>query len=109
VGVEMALNEVGEHLGVGVASEAVALLREAGLQALVVLDDPVVDNGHAAAAVEVRVGVDLGRRAMGRPAGVRDAYGPARRGPVQLRLERGDAAHRLDTPQLALLEHGNPC
>ena len=41
-----------------------------------VLDDPVVDHGDVTGRVRVGMGVEVGRRAMGGPAGVADAGGP---------------------------------
>ena len=77
---------MGQHLGVGLAGELVALALEHGAQLVVVFDDAVVHHGHAAgtlrvrgvgvlprAMAEVRVGVVHGRRAVGGPAGVGDA------------------------------------
>ncbi len=66
------LDQMGEHLGVGVGREQVAAVAEPGRQLAPVLDDPVVDDGHPAAAVEVGVGVLLGRVTVGGPAGVAD-------------------------------------
>ena len=66
-------DQMREHLGVGVRSEDVPLVRKVGLESRVVLDDAVVDDRNAVAAravIEVRVGVDLGDLAVGRPARV---------------------------------------
>src|SRR5216117_2281233 len=67
---QVMLDEVGEHLGVGLGPERVALALEAILDLQVVLEDPVVDDDELAAAVGVgmRVLVRLPRRA--RPARV---------------------------------------
>ena len=67
------LDEMGHHFGVGGRGHRVAGAHQLAAQRAVVLDDPVVDDGEAARAVEVGVGV-LGRRvAVGGPAGVADA------------------------------------
>ena len=66
------LDQVGEHLGVGLGAEHVPPLHQALGQLDVVLDDPVVHERHRAGAVEVRVGVALRRLAVGRPAVVTD-------------------------------------
>ena len=81
-------------LGVGVAGE----LDAGGLQFLaqlgVVLDDPVVDDRDLARRVAVRVGVAVGRPAVGGPAGVAEP-GAAREargvGLGQRRFEVGQA------------------
>src|SRR5437588_4101517 len=57
---------------------------ELGLQLGEVLDDPVVDNEDLAVAVGVRVGVDVGRLAVGGPACVADPE--VARGHVRLEL-----------------------
>jgi hypothetical protein len=67
------LHEVGQDLCVGLGHEAVAGGGEARLQLEVVLDDAVVDDHDPSRAVLVRVGILLGRPAVGRPAGVADA------------------------------------
>ena len=66
-------DQVHGDLGVGVAGELDAV----GLQLLAqrgeVLDDPVVDDRDLARGVAVRVGVAVGRPAVGGPAGVAEA------------------------------------
>ncbi len=69
---EMLLDQVGHDLGVGGGGEGVALGLQVGLELEVVLDDPVVDEGEAAGAVDVGVGVVVRRVAVGGPAGVPD-------------------------------------
>ena len=80
------LDQVGQHLGVGGRGQGVPGGHELGPQLGVVLDDPVVDQGQAAGAVDVGVGV-LGRRAaVGGPAGVADGGGvPGRARPPSAR------------------------
>ncbi len=53
----------------------VAIALKAGTQRTVVFNDAVVDQRDLAGTVEMRVGVDFRRRAVGRPAGVGDAHG----------------------------------
>jgi hypothetical protein len=91
---ELLLDEVGDHLGVGLAGEAAAASGQGGPQLGVVLDDAVVDDGDAADAV--RVGVDLGRAAVGRPARVADAAVAGDRRGAELVGERGDLALATD-------------
>ncbi len=57
-------------LGVGVARELDAVGFQFLAQLGVVLDDPVVDDRDLARRVTVRVGVAVGRPAVGGPAGV---------------------------------------
>ena len=60
-------------LGVGLALELVSLGTQAATKLLEVLDDAVVDDGDAARAVRVRMGVPVGGGAMGGPSGMADA------------------------------------
>ena len=66
-------------LGVGVAGELHARGFQFGAQRGEVLDDAVVDDGDLPGGVAVRVGVAVGRPAVGGPAGVPEA-GAAREG-----------------------------
>ena len=82
--VEVIADEVGQHLGVGLREETVALALEAVPEGGVVLDDAVVDQGDLAGLVQVGMGVDVAGQAMRGPAGVADAERPGDR----VRLER---------------------
>ena len=100
VAVEMARDEMGDDLGVGLRGEHRAVVDELLLELHVVLDDPVDDHVDAVGGVEVRVRVLLGDAAVGGPAGVADAGGGRRRqhgdrsrGLVVARLD-GDAQLR---------------
>jgi hypothetical protein len=72
-------HQVHRHLGVGVAGELNPGGLEFGTQCGVVLDDPVVHDRELAGGVAVRMGVAIGRAAMGGPAGVTDAGRPGQR------------------------------
>ena len=67
------LDEVRQHLGIGLGGEPMSLGHESVLDLGVVLDDPVVDEGELAGAVGVRVGIRVVRPAVRRPARVADA------------------------------------
>ena len=71
--VERRLDQVREHLGVGLGLERVPLHLEHLPQRAVVLDDAVVHDGDRARAVDVRMRVALVRRAVRGPARVGDA------------------------------------
>jgi len=68
----LALDQVGDDLGVGLGDEAVTFLLELPFQIEVVLDDPVVHDDDLSRAIAVGVRVLLGRPAVGRPARVAD-------------------------------------
>ena len=70
VAMHLALDEVGDDLGIRFRLERVSLLLELFLQLQIVLDDPVVNDDDLAGAVAVRMRVLLGRTAVRRPARV---------------------------------------
>lgn len=69
---KLLFEQMGEHLGVGLARERVALADQIRAERREVLDDPVVDHGDPARAVHVRVSVRVGRPSMRGPARVPD-------------------------------------
>ena len=66
-------DQVRHYLGVGLGRELEALGFQFVPQFLVVFDDAVMNDGQAVAR-HMRMGVELGRLAMGRPAGVGNAH-----------------------------------
>ena len=75
-----AVHQMGNHLGVGLAAEHIALGLQSSTQRVVVFDDAVVHQGHAArlagvtfAVAEVRMRVVHRRCTVRGPAGVGDA------------------------------------
>ena len=88
---QLAADELGQHLGVRLGDELDALLAQLLAQLEVVLDDPVVDQGHMPAHVGVGMGVDRRRRTVGRPARVANSYLRA--------VERAVGEHSLESLQ----------
>jgi hypothetical protein len=86
------LDQVGQHLAVGLRLELVALFLEQGPERAVVLDDAVVHDGDLALAVDVRVGVALVGLPVGGPTRMRDPNRPVDRAAVHDALELGDLA-----------------
>ena len=84
-------HQVGDHLGVGLGRENRAVVLELGLELAEILDDAVVDERQPLG--RVRMGVHLGRRAVGRPARMADAGVAGERRAAELLLE---------VPELAL-------
>ena len=116
VAVVVALDQVGDDLGVGLRGELMPLGLQLAPQLRVVLDDPVEDDVDLVLAVAVRMGVLLGDPAVRGPAGVaepdrrrgrgdRDAAGAVRgvssTAVAQVR-EIADRAHAVD---LAVRDH----
>jgi hypothetical protein len=96
--VVLAADELGGDLGVGLGAELHALGEQLLLQGVEVLDDAVVDQREAVAlATTVRVGVAVGRAAVGGPPGVSDA-GARRR--QRVRLQRRTQVLELARPLL---------
>ena len=97
-------DEDGGDFGVGFGGEAVALGGEFLTKRLEVLDDAVVDDGEAVA--RVRVGIALGRLAVGRPTGVADADGAAERVGAELGLQVFQLALGAQARQAPVLKCG---
>src|SRR6266850_2291517 len=72
---DLVLEQVHDHLGVGLRREDVAGRDQRRLQLQEVLDDPVVDDRSGLRAIDVRMRVLLGRASVRRPARVSDAGG----------------------------------
>jgi hypothetical protein len=105
-------DQMDQHFAVGLGLEDAPLGFEALPEGRVVFDDAVVDHDEFPGAVVVRVRVDFGRRAVGRPAGVRYAdlgRGDLAVGPLglDLFLELGDLALGLQRLEDAVLQDGD--
>ena len=96
--------QVRDDLGVGVAGELDAGGLQLGAQRGEVLDDPVVDDGDLAGGVAVRVGVAVGRAAVGGPAGV--ARCPVLPASVAASVSASAVSRLASLP--ARLAHGQP-
>ncbi len=97
---QLAGDQVGDDLGVGLAGEGEALGLELAPEYRVVLDDAVVHHGHrgrAASAAEVRVRIAVGGRPVGRPSRVADPATPRRRLGLEQLLERAHPPRALRT------------
>ena len=91
-GIEVLLDQVGDHLGIGLRTELVAFFDQLPLQADIVLDDAVVHHDDLAGAVAMRMRVLFGRTSMCGPAGVAD--------PIST-VERAKADNLFQIAQLA--------
>jgi hypothetical protein len=98
-------HQVGDDLGVGLGGELDAGGLALGAQRGEVLDDAVVDDRHGRLRRDVRVGVAVGRAAVGGPAGVPDPDRGGREGLLgQLLLQVGELARLLRRRQPSLGE-----
>src|SRR5207247_669542 len=86
------LDEMGDHLGIGFRGEAVTVRLELRLQLQIVLQDAVVNDGEASAAVAMGVSIVVRWAPVGCPARVPEAYGPAQRFQEDETVESVDAA-----------------
>src|SRR6185437_2455148 len=66
---------MGDDLGISLAVKSVSARLQPIFDAFVILDDPVVDNGETAGAVEMRVCVFIGDSTVRGPASVTEADG----------------------------------
>ena len=102
-------NEVGQHFGVGGRVKFMPGLEHDLLERLVILNDPVVDDGDAPGLVEVRMGIFIGRRPVGGPAGVAHAKVAGDFLPGHhLAQAFVNLPLALDDLQVALAQHGHP-
>src|SRR5262245_61769338 len=69
-------DQLGDDLGVGLALEGDALRFELPLECGVILDDPIVDDGHLSLAADVGMGIAVIGGPMRRPASVADPDTP---------------------------------
>ncbi|MNO88854.1 hypothetical protein D3C76_803210 [compost metagenome] len=97
--VQLVVQQVDDHFGVGLRGEHVAEALEVGAQFLVVLDDAVVHHRQLVMG-EMRVGVGFGGRAVGRPAGVGDAEAALQRLAGDGLLQAGNLARTATALQL---------
>ena len=103
------LDEVRDRLRVGLGGQGVAPRLEPVAQLAEVLDDPVVDDRDLARAVQVGVGVEIVRPAVGRPAGVGEADRRVGRAVGDRGLEVGQLAGPLLDEQVAgVVDEGDP-
>ena len=104
---QMIVNEVRRHFGIGLGNELVALRFELGLDLEVVLYDPVVNNRNAIAG-HVRMRVGLGNTAVRGPTRMGYAQQASQRIRPNLVLELGHLADRLAQPdRLVAAENGD--
>ena len=99
------VDQVGDDFGVGLALEHVAEGRQFGAQFVVVFNDAVVDQGDTGVLFgrrKVRVRIVRGRRAVGRPAGVRNAGETLQAFAGDLGFQFGHARGAARTLQLAV-------
>ena len=101
---ERGVDEVRDHLGVGVGIEAVARGFQFGAQLGVVLDDAVVHHRDALVR-HVRVRVDRVRHAVRGPARVRDAGAAGDRLRFVQRFELAHLALGAHAREAPVLEH----
>ena len=124
VAVVVAVDQVGDDLGVGLGDEDVAGGLQLGAQLVVVLDDPVVHQADPAGrgdarglagigdrgprpVREVRMGVVHHRRAVRRPAGVGDAGAALQMVGLDVGRQLGHPRGAARPAQLAVLVQGD--
>ena len=83
-------DEVRQDFSVCFALQVVPAVRQKAANGLMVFNDAIVNDGNAAAASCVRMGVDIAGRAMCCPSGVANAHCAHRRVLVQMRFQIGN-------------------
>src|SRR6266536_3128275 len=98
-----------EDLGVGRRMEPVSGLNQPFLDPVEIFDHAIMDDGDSAALIEVRVGVLVGRRSVGSPAGVSDSQ-VAGGGPGVQKLAEAfiDFAFFFARLEFGAVEHAEP-
>ena len=99
-------HQMGDHLGVGLAGELGAVFDQPFAQLAKILDDAVMGDRDAVGGV--RMGVALGRLAVGGPAGMADADIAGERLARQARFQRGELALGAPASQGAVIQGGDP-
>ena len=103
-----AVEKLSENLRVGLRLKLPALLFKLGFEFKIVFDDAVMDEGDAPARTRMGMGVCIGRRAMGRPAGMTYTHAPLRGADfVELLLKVAYPALRLDSGYLPVSAYGD--
>ena len=103
------LDQVGDGLGVGLRGQAMAACLELVAQVAEVLDDPVVDDRDLAGAIAMRMGIEVVRPAVRRPARVGEADRGVRRPIGDGRLEVDQLAGPLLHEQVpGVVDEGDP-
>ena len=104
----MVADQVGQHFGVSRGLKYMAGLLKPLLERFEILNHAVVNDGDAPALVQVRMGVFVGGRAVGGPAGVADAEAPRQRAALQkLRQALINLALLLLNVQGPAVDHGH--
>ncbi len=104
-GTQLAGDEMGDDLGVGVAGEGGAFSHQLLFQLAKILDDAVMHDRDIVGHMRVRVG--LGRLAVGRPAGMADAGLAHERRILEARLEIAQFAFGAPPVERAVRHRGD--
>ena len=75
---ESILDEMRQHLGIGLGPERMALLQQRITKLDIVFDDPIVDHRDVAAAVGMWMSIGIVRSPMSSPAGMPDSSASGR-------------------------------
>ena len=102
------LDQVRQGLRVGLGGEAVPGALQHGAQRVGILDDPVVDHGHGAAAIGMGMRIARGGRAVRGPAGVRDPARPVQGRALEQGPERPHAPRQLGHHHAGAVLHRDP-
>ena len=99
------LDQMRDHLGVGLGDEGVAFGDQLALQRQIIFDDAVVHHHDVAVAIAMRMRVFLGGAAVRRPARVADAVEALHRIQLQHFFQVAQLAGGAPHRQAAVFEH----
>ncbi len=100
-------DQMNDHFGVGFAAELRTVLAERFAQLAEIFDNAVVHDGDALGGVRMRI--EFGRLAVGRPAGVSDAHRTGERLTGEALLQVLELALRAPARQRASLQCRHAC
>ena len=102
------LQQMDDGLRVRLALEYIAVRKQFLAQGKEVFDDPVAHDGEGSVVGQMRVGIDIRRRAVGRPPGVPDAdVAGDSRAVFRLFAEPGDPPAYFLNTDLIVAHHGD--
>ena len=106
--VELVAHKVGQHFGVGLRKKCVAVFGQLLAELLVVLDDPVVDEGQPPALIRVGMRIFLRDAPVRCPAGVADSGVAVHRVLLDDFREVRDTPDGLADLERSAVENGDP-
>jgi hypothetical protein len=106
---ESGLDQMCQHLGVGLRLEDVAVVFQHPSECRCVLYDPIVNDGDLTLLIDLRVGIHLVWRAVGGPASMADPEMAVHGGRDDRRLQSRDLARDFARLESLAVHDGQTC